>query len=33
MGIRVLVQDRRPKVGLTLAPLKSGFRADLSCSF
>ena len=29
----VLVQDRRPKVGLSLAPLKGGFRADLSLRF
>jgi len=29
----VLVQDRRPKLALTLAPAKGGFRADLSLRF
>lgn len=29
----VLVRDRRPKVALTLAPAKGGFRADLSLRF
>jgi hypothetical protein len=29
----VLVQERRPKLALTLAPAKGGFRADLSLRF
>jgi hypothetical protein len=29
----VVVQERRPKLALTLAPVKSGFQADLSFSF